>query len=150
MCRNFVGYLISLITPSPSEVKGALIVVAMGVVGVAYSVYRDWRSRPVKHYRVYEGEKVRPPEVSRPPVDTGYFLYERKLYMRRKSKPRPVNVNRAGIEELINLPGIGPKLAKRIVEYRAKFGPFKKPEDLLEVKGIGPKKLQKMRPYLRF
>lgn len=49
----------------------------------------------------------------------------------------PVDVNTASLEELDTLPGIGPALAERIIEYREEYGPFEAPEDLLEVKGIG-------------
>ena len=49
----------------------------------------------------------------------------------------PVDVNTATLEELDTLPGIGPALAERIIEYREEYGPFEAPEDLLEVKGIG-------------
>jgi competence protein ComEA len=57
----------------------------------------------------------------------------------------PIDVNRATEEELIALKGIGPVLAKNIVEYRRKNGRFKSVEDLLRVKGIGPKKLEGFR-----
>ncbi len=56
-----------------------------------------------------------------------------------------VNVNTAGLEELQTLPRIGPALARRIVEYRRKAGPFRRPEDLLAVRGIGPKLLARLR-----
>ena len=56
-----------------------------------------------------------------------------------------VDVNRAGVEELTSLPGIGPALAKRIVEYRQENGPFRSVDDLMAVKGIGPKLLGKIR-----
>ncbi len=59
-----------------------------------------------------------------------------------------VDINRAGVEELKTLPGIGPALAQRIVEHRAEHGPFRKAEELLAVKGIGPKLLEKLRPHL--
>jgi len=53
----------------------------------------------------------------------------------------PINVNHASMEELQAIPGIGPVLAKRIVDYRAKNGYFRTVQDLIEVKGIGPKLL---------
>lgn len=54
---------------------------------------------------------------------------------------RLLNVNTATASELELLPGIGPALAKEIVEYRRLHGPFRRPEDLLAVSGIGPAKL---------
>jgi competence protein ComEA len=56
-----------------------------------------------------------------------------------------VDVNRASQEELTSLKGIGPVLARNIVEYRQKNGPFRSVEDLLQVKGIGAKKLEGLR-----
>jgi competence protein ComEA len=56
-----------------------------------------------------------------------------------------VDVNRASQEELTSLKGIGPVLAKNIVEHRQKNGPFRSVEDLLQVKGIGAKKLEGLR-----
>lgn len=59
-----------------------------------------------------------------------------------------VNVNRAGVEELTAVPGIGPALAQRIVEYRQQAGGFSQVEDLLGVRGIGPAKLAQVKEYL--
>ncbi len=61
-----------------------------------------------------------------------------------------VNVNTATREELMQLPGIGPKTADAIIRYRETYGPFRSPEDLLKVKGIGPKKLEQIRPFITF
>lgn len=60
-----------------------------------------------------------------------------------------VNVNTASAAELEAVPGIGPTMARAIVEQRAKKGPFKKLEELTSVSGIGPKTLEKLRPYLK-
>lgn len=60
-----------------------------------------------------------------------------------------VNINKAGTAELELLPGIGPALAQRIVEHRAKHGRFRRVEDLEAVKGIGPKTLERLRPFVR-
>jgi competence protein ComEA len=57
----------------------------------------------------------------------------------------PVDLNRAGPEELQTLPGIGPALAERILESRKREGPFRSAEDLLRVRGIGPATLARFR-----
>lgn len=54
----------------------------------------------------------------------------------------PLDLNRATAAELEKLPGIGPVLAKRIVEWRETHGPFQSVQDLLKVPGIGPKTLE--------
>ncbi|MCY3554746.1 MAG: ComEA family DNA-binding protein [Gemmatimonadetes bacterium] len=59
-----------------------------------------------------------------------------------------VPVNTAPAFELQKLPGIGPKLAEAIIEYRTRSGPFEAVEQLLEVKGIGPAKLGRIRPLV--
>ena len=58
----------------------------------------------------------------------------------RAQEVQKININQASASELIQLKGIGPKLAERIVQYREEHGPFRVPEDIMKVKGIGPKK----------
>lgn len=55
------------------------------------------------------------------------------------AEPERININTATAAELESLPGIGPKLAARIVDYRAANGPFQSPEELMNVSGIGEK-----------
>ena len=59
-----------------------------------------------------------------------------------------VNINAASVEQLAQLPGVGEKLAARIVEHRQKEGPFKSAQELMNVKGIGEKNFQKLQSYL--
>jgi competence protein ComEA len=56
-----------------------------------------------------------------------------------------VNINTASAAELDALPGIGAKVAARIVEYRQKNGPFKKVEELMNVRGVGEKNFLKLK-----
>jgi len=68
----------------------------------------------------------------------------------KATKPQAVavDINKATAYDLQKLPGIGPSLAKQIVAYREKHGPFRRPEDLMAVKGIGFKKWKEIRPYI--
>lgn len=63
--------------------------------------------------------------------------------------PGVVDLNQADLAALERLPGIGPAMARRILEDRAARGPYARPEDLLRVKGIGPATLARLRPFLR-
>lgn len=68
----------------------------------------------------------------------------------KKSLPaHSVSLNRANVQELSSLPGIGEATAKRIIADRRAHGRFKKVEDLCRVKGIGKKKLASIKRYLR-
>jgi competence protein ComEA len=60
----------------------------------------------------------------------------------------PVNLNTATAADLEKLPGIGPATAARIVEYRKEKGPFKKIEELMNVKGIGEKTFLSLKPRI--
>lgn len=59
-----------------------------------------------------------------------------------------IDMNEAEWPEWALLPGVGETLARRIVESRANEGPFRRPEELLRVRGIGAKTLERIRPYL--
>ena len=55
-----------------------------------------------------------------------------------------VNINTATVQDFESLPGIGPVMAQRIVDYRDEHGPFKSVEELTKVKGIGESKLEEL------
>ncbi len=101
------------------EVVAILMLVSLMILGeVALWFYRVWN----------------PPEV----------VVLEKGSERILSKTTKININEASLEELMELPGIGRKLAQRIINSR----PFRSVDELLKVKGIGPKKLQKLKPYI--
>ena len=58
-----------------------------------------------------------------------------------------IDLNRAGVAELMRLPGVGEKRAQAIVAHRAK-APFQKPEDVVKVKGLGPAWFAKVKAHL--
>ena len=63
-------------------------------------------------------------------------------------KPASIDLNKADSEQLQTIRGIGPSLARRIVQFREDNGAFKQVDDLLKVRGIGEKSLAKISPYL--
>ena len=56
-----------------------------------------------------------------------------------------IDLNKASVEDLIKIKGIGEKYAERIVDYRDKNGQFNQIEDIMNVKGIGSKKFESIR-----
>jgi len=59
-----------------------------------------------------------------------------------------VNINAANSEKLQTLPGVGPAMASKIIEYRNSKGKFKTIEDLKNVSGIGDNKFNKLKDYI--
>ena len=59
-----------------------------------------------------------------------------------------IDINQANWPELTVLPGISESFARRIVEHRDSNGDFQSVDDLISVPGIGPKRLEEIRPYL--
>ena len=60
----------------------------------------------------------------------------------------PIDINTADLYTLSSLPGIGETLARRIIQYRETHGPFAQPEELLNVEGLGPGKLELILDYV--
>lgn len=66
-----------------------------------------------------------------------------------RPKAGAIDLNLSTAQELESLPGVGPTLAKRIVDHRRQVGGFQSLQALDDVKGIGKKKLQAIRPFLK-
>ncbi len=82
---------------------------------------------------------------------TEEMFYEKKTKGKKISKEytgKPINLNTATEEELLQLPGIGPSTAKRIIELRIQKGKFSSIEELLEVPRIGKITLERIKPYI--
>jgi len=67
------------------------------------------------------------------------------VQVREAARNAPIYLNRAGARDLERLRGVGPVLAAAIVEYRDAHGPFGSVEELTNVSGIGPKRLEQLR-----
>jgi competence protein ComEA len=59
-----------------------------------------------------------------------------------------ININTASLVDLQKLPGIGAKTAGRVIEYRQKNGPFKRVEELMNVRGVGEKSFLKLKSQI--
>ena len=86
---------------------------------------------------VHDGEQIRIPCEYEVPEEDG------------EARDPRININLAGREELMSLPGIGAAKAEAILEYRKKNGSFQKPEDLMNVSGIGESLFEKLRDRIR-
>jgi len=119
-------------TPTPTllepSVLSALRWIGMaGIVGVAVAA---WWS---------------PPE-SASPIDEGDPAEERTGDIARTVFQ--AELNHATEQELMLMPGIGPKTARAIIRHRNESGPFQSVKDLDRVRGVGPKTIQQIKPYV--
>jgi competence protein ComEA len=93
--------------------------------------------------RLKDGEKVMVPRVNQGASDPQAVPGETSTTS--AASINTVNINVAGVDDLDRLPGVGPALSRRIVEYRQKNGQFSSVEELDNVEGIGPSKMESLR-----
>lgn len=98
-----------------------------------------------KIYIPKKGEEA-PPEIPQPEQNKAT---SNKQTNTKRDKKTVVDINRATVEELTKLQGVGEGLAQRIVAERQKNGPFKTTEDLMRVSGIGQKKFDQLKDNIR-
>ncbi len=98
-----------------------------------------------KIYIPKKGEEP-PPEIPQPEQNKAT---SNKQTNTKRDKKTVVDINRATVEELTKLQGVGEGLAQRIVADRQKNGPFKTTEDLMRVSGIGQKKFDQLKDNIR-
>lgn len=65
-----------------------------------------------------------------------------------RAPERPINLNTATATELMELPRVGARTAARILAFRQEHGPFKAPEEIMNIKGIGEKAFLRLKPYI--
>ena len=80
------------------------------------------------------------PPVARPPRARAAAVQPEPV-----TDPRPLDLNHASVDEIARLPGVGPGLARRIIEERERRGRFDSPDGLRSVLGLGPRKLAALR-----
>ena len=80
-------------------------------------------------------------------VPTQELEFVKQKFEENRTKKTQVDLNTATAEELEELPGIGPKLAQQIIQYR-QARPFSSARDVLKIKGFGKVRYENLRPYL--
>lgn len=92
-------------------------------------------------YVLEDGQKLYIPSIN-DEEDVEYLISE-------SSSGSKVNINTAKLEELQNIPGVGPSIAQAILDYRDENGKFKSIEDIKNVSGVGESKYKKMEEYIK-
>lgn len=73
---------------------------------------------------------------------------EQQVWQEKTLPKTRININTANMGKLMQLPGIGPSYAKKILEYRKKHNGFKRIDDIKRIKGIGEKKFETMKNHI--
>lgn len=97
-------------------------------------------------YKVHDGEKiVIPSKASAQLSENGEMTPENTEYSETNGK---ININKANLEQLMALPGIGEVKAQAIIDYRTKNGPFQSIQEIINVTGIGEKTFEKIQDMI--
>ena len=102
-------------------------------------------------YQLSDGDKIYIPSIS---DEVSTYIYndagENVLIEEKTSAThtKKININKASVEELENISGIGPSLASKIISYRDSNGKFNSIEELKNVSGIGDKKFESIKEYI--
>lgn len=103
-------------------------------------------------YWVEDGQKIIIPkkgeEIEEYVTDKSGSTQEQEETKNKIGANKTININKASIEDLQNLPGIGEQTAQKIMEYRKANGDFKQPEDIKNVSGIGDAKYEKIKEQI--
>ncbi len=135
---------------TPQEKRGMLFLLVTLVVGAAVLSYQKYN--PAFAPELLQRNFSEPKSISTAgSAHTTFSDSVPKVSMVSRDILPPygqLNLNTATQEELERLPGIGPALAKRIIDYRYEKGGFDSLEEIIEVKGIGKKTFAEIKDYL--
>jgi competence ComEA-like helix-hairpin-helix protein len=137
---------------TPAERRGALLVAVLLALGAGHDLWRASRPLPRRETPGWTGAQAGaqagseaagqdrsaardPASADEPAVDSA-----------PGPAPATTDLNRASARELDRLPGVGPVLAARIIDYRSRHGAFRQVEELMAVRGIGPRLYARLAP----
>ena len=135
-------------------IKLAMFAATMGVVfWIGWTLPDSFDREHGRAAESFEGSKAELSSGSGPvttvnPSTAATLADLRPTATRQQLQKGPLDLNRATDEDFDALPGIGPRLAERIMEYRQSVGAFHSLEELRAVKGIGEKKFERIRPLV--
>ena len=143
-------------TSGPAKWGAAILLAAASIGGMAWSLSGNRKPVTVTHAeRAAVAKPIEPPREAATPIlgsvgaaNTPAPEPETAPIAVSPPTQHLVNLNSATQAELELLPGIGPAMAKRILEYRAAHGKFSSIDQLDGVKGIGAKTMAKLRPLV--
>jgi len=116
---------------TPQEKKVLIALSAFALLGLCVLAYRTYFARPKLQVVRYE-------------VKSGTAADYEKIIKGQNT----VKINEADASKIETLPGIGPKLAKEIIDYRAEHGSFLLKQDLMRVKGISQNKFDAIKDLI--
>lgn len=126
-------------------IKLGMLAMTMGVVlWIGWQVPQTMQRPAVTHAASLSSDDA----VITAAVDSTIPSADMSEARRVSNKPKPVDLNSATVADFDQLPGVGPVLAKRMMDYRKSVGRFHAVEDLRAVKGIGKKKLDQLKPFV--
>ena len=145
---------------TPAERRGAVLVLLLFVLGTGWDLWRAAHPRLARlgadpavagAGRGPGGAAGLPAEPGAAVSPTTRFAGDARSSASVDAAPlaAPLDINRADLADLDRLPGIGPVLARRILERRRDRGKFQAVEDLLAVPGIGPRLFARLRTRVR-
>lgn len=130
------------------EISVLLFLISFTAFGVILKIYKSSSQKEVveNQFEKTDIDSILVAVFSEEKIDKSDVITTKKK--EEPLKKKSININKASVEELTKLPGIGEKTAKKIVEYRQKYGGFKKIEDIMKIERIGPKLFEKIQDYI--